>query len=232
MHLVRFLNYFYYGHLFSYRICQQNWWAGLGRERTQEESRELGVCSRTWPHFHLPHSLASLNAKLSETPPHLPPCPHPFVASLPLALCKCSPKISNDHLVDKPRGCVWALTCAPCSLRHCSPFLSSLGGHDDIILSRSVSCLSFPFFLWPFPSLPTLHCPLGEPPDPMVQLPPPLRWLSNKSMTRAPDPNRIAQLHGIHDSPFLPLTTSCQSPSPACSTFLIHPISPHFPSLP
>ena len=48
--------------------------------------------------------------------------------------------------------------CAPC--RRCSP---SLDVYDDIILSSLVSYLSFPFFLWPFLSLPTLYTDLGEP---------------------------------------------------------------------
>ena len=41
----------------------------------------------------------------------------------PASVCSCSPKISNDHLVDKPCACVWALA-APC--RHCSPSLVSV----------------------------------------------------------------------------------------------------------
>ena len=119
----------------------------------------------------------------------------------PASLCSCSPKISNDRLVDKPHACVWALA-APC--RHCSP---SLGVCDGIILSSLVSCLSFPCFLWPSLSPPTLYTALGEPPNLMVQSPPLLGCVSNKRMTQAPDLDRIGHLQGIHPC-FLPVTSS------------------------
>jgi len=56
----------------------------------------------------------------------------------PASLCSCSPRVSNDHLVDKPYGCVWALTVLPA----------------DTVLLPLVSMMTSSFLHW-FPASPS-----------------------------------------------------------------------------
>lgn len=179
------------------------------------------------------HSLPSLHAKLSETRPHLPSSPPPFVVSLLPALCTCSPKISNDHLVANPCGHVWVITGAPTAL---DTVLLCLLCLLMAMMTPSSLCWSpaspshsscghfFLFPLYTFPWVSHLIWWLSDhlysddsQINPWPELQTPMgKDISMASMTLLPLP--------------LPLTTSCQSPSPFLlpqSTQSVH-ISYHY----